>query len=299
MRNADTAMYAAKRDGKSQVVVFDPAMHVSVTEQLDLMNDLSQVLERRELMLYYQPLVELRSGRVKGFEALVRWQHPTRGLVAPASFIPLAEESGLIVPITEWVLDEAVRQLALWRHDFADDSLMMNINLSPRHLREVGLVDMIRTTLERHDLPPGALVVELTESVDVDVDSPEIRARLEAVTALGVELAADDFGTGFASYANLQLLPYTVIKIDRKLISGLAEGSDARARIQIRSIVEMAHAAGMTVVAEGIEGGEQVAFLRLLGCDVGQGFYFSRPVPPLDAERLLVTPGASHLSLTA
>lgn len=281
LRNADTAMYVAKRRGHTgQVEVFDPSMLVSVTERLELMNDLKRVLERDELTLYYQPLVDIRSGTIKGFEALVRWQHPTRGMVSPASFVPLAEEVGVILPITEWVLDTALRQLADWnRSRVGLTPLTMSVNLSGRHLEVDGAGEMVAQTLRRHGVSPDLLTVEITEGLALDPDSADLLRRLTAITDQGVRLAADDFGSGYASYANLQRLPYAAVKIDRSLIDGLEHAHGQRARVQIRSIIDMAHGAGMTVVAEGIEGAEQLAVLRELCCDVGQGYYFSRPVP--------------------
>ncbi|MGE0730184.1 MAG: putative bifunctional diguanylate cyclase/phosphodiesterase [Acidimicrobiia bacterium] len=289
LRNADTAMYVAKRRGiTGQVEVFDPSMLVSVTERLELMNDLQRVLERDELLLYYQPLVDIRTGTIKGFEALTRWQHPTRGMVSPASFVPLAEEIGQIIPITEWVLDTALRQLAEWnRARTGHAPLTMSVNLSGRHLEVDGAGDMVAAALARHRLDPELVTVELTEGLALDPDSPDLRRRLEAITDLGVRLAADDFGSGYASYANLQRLPYSSVKIDRSLIDGLEHTHGHRARVQIRSIIEMAHGAGMTVVAEGIEGAEQLVVLRELSCDVGQGYYFSRPVPADQISSLL------------
>lgn len=281
LRNADTAMYVAKRRGHTgQVEVFDPSMLVSVTERLELMNDLQRVLERDELILYYQPLVDIRSGTIKGFEALVRWQHPTRGMVSPASFVPLAEEVGVILPITDWVLDTALRQLAEWnraRPGLAP--LTMSVNLSGRHLEVDGAGEMVAQALSLHGVAPDLLTVEITEGLALDPDSADLQRRLTAITDQGVRLAADDFGSGYASYANLQRLPYAAVKIDRSLIDGLEHAHGQRARVQIRSIIDMAHGAGMTVVAEGIEGAEQLAVLRDLSCDVGQGYYFSRPVP--------------------
>jgi diguanylate cyclase (GGDEF)-like protein/PAS domain S-box-containing protein len=287
LRNADTAMYVAKRRGSSnQIEVFDPSMLASVRERLDLMNDLGRALERDELVLYYQPVVDLRTGQVKGFEALTRWQHPTRGMVAPASFVPLAEEIGLILPMTEWVLDRALAQVAAWNADRpAGAKLSMSVNLSGRHIEVDGAGAMVEAALRRHGVEPGLVVVELTEGLAVDFESDDVRRRLEAVTGLGVHLAADDFGAGFASYANLQRLPYSVVKVDRSVINGL-DTHEERARLQIRSIIEMAHGAGMTVVAEGIEGAEQLQALRELGCDAGQGYYFARPMPADEATSL-------------
>ena len=289
LRNADTAMYAAKRRGLAGAVeVFDPSMLVTVTERLELMNDLGHVLERDELVLYYQPLVDLATGRVKGFEALSRWQHPTRGIVGPGSFVPLAEEIGLIVPITHWVLDTALAQLAEWNDRRGSlDPLTMSVNLSGRHLEVDGAGAMVAAALSRHRVAPETVVVELTEGLAIDLESPDVHRRLLAITDLGVKLAADDFGAGFASYANLQRLPYSVVKIDRSVVDGLENVHEHRARVQIRSIIDMAHGAQMTVVAEGVEGAEQVNVLRALGCDVAQGFYFSRPVTADQAEMML------------
>ena len=288
LRNADTAMYEAKRLGKGRLKCFDASMHATVSERLELLNDLQTVLERDELQLYYQPIVEPRSGRIKAFEALVRWQHPTRGMISPMSFVPLAEESGLILPMTEWVLDTALAQLARWKNEgLGSDSLTMSVNMSARHLEADGAAQLVERCLARNRLAPGDLTVELTESVAIDVESPTIQRRLQAITSLGVALAADDFGTGFASYASLQHLPFTAIKIDRKLIDGLGGLNSEKAAIQVGSIVAMAHQAGMIVVAEGVEVSQQLEALLGLNCDACQGYYFARPMPAEMAGRLL------------
>lgn len=222
--------------------------------------------------MHYQPVIELRSGRTVGFEGLVRWEHPIRGLLPPMSFIPLAEETGLIVPIGWWCIESAVHQLREWRSQGRD--VTVSVNLSARQLETAELLDDLATLLHSTGTLPRSLTIELTESVIV---GPEAALRLEALRALGVGVAADDFGSGVASYASLQRFPFTAVKIDKSLIDGLL--LPGRATAQIQSIVQMAHSSDLVVVAEGVEEPEQAALLAELGCDYGQGYLFGRPVP--------------------
>lgn len=283
LRNADVAMYYAKRTGKGRIRVFEEAMYLDAFERLELKGHLAQALEEGEMSLHYQPLVSLRGGEVLGFEALLRWDHPERGGVSPASFVPIAEEIGLIVPIGSWVLREAVGQLARWRAETGRD-LSMSINLSPLQLEEDGIVEEVSFALLEAGVDPSCVTLELTESVVLE-DGPSRRKFVE-LRQLGVNIAADDFGSGFASYAALQQLPFTSVKIDRSLIDGL-DGPHEKALAQVRSIVEMAHATDLLVVAEGIEREAQRSMLAGLGCDIGQGYLLGRPAPAVVFQEVL------------
>jgi diguanylate cyclase (GGDEF)-like protein/PAS domain S-box-containing protein len=283
LRNGDVAMYYAKRTGKGHIRVFDEAMYVNAFERLELKAHLAQALGDHEFTLYYQPLVALKSGEVLGFEALLRWDHPERGAVGPASFIPLAEENGLIVPIGAWVLRQAVAQLATWRRSTGRD-LVMSINISPRQLEEDSIVDEIGAALVEAGVDPSCITLELTESAMLEEGAS--RDKFVELRRLGVSIAADDFGTGFASYAALQELPFTTVKIDRSLINNL-DGTGDKALAQVRSIVQMAHATDLLVVAEGIERETQRVMLAELGCDIGQGFLLGRPAPVAAVDLLL------------
>ncbi|MCB0996820.1 MAG: EAL domain-containing protein, partial [Acidimicrobiales bacterium] len=292
MRSVDTAMYAAKNQGKDRVAVFDSTVHAGVFERLELRSDLAGAVERQEFRLFYQPIVDLSSRDVVGFEALLRWQHPERGMVSPATFIPLAEESGLIVPIGEWLVHEALTQLRDWQRTI-DSAFTMSINLSPRQLQDPMLVEQIHEALIASGVEPMTVGFELTESMSVDDEV--LTQRLFGIRQLGVSLYADDFGTGYASYASLQRHPFTTVKIDRSIIEGLDEPDNTRALAQVKSIIDMAHGGGMNVVAEGIETASQADMLTSVGCDRGQGYYFARPASPADLE--LGTP-AAHASHT-
>ncbi|TML13024.1 MAG: EAL domain-containing protein [Actinobacteria bacterium] len=283
MRNADMALHAAKSRGKGRFVVYDSAMHSGVLERLELKGDLVRAVENDELVLYYQPIVSLRTRRITGFEALMRWNHPERGMVSPGSFISLAEETGLIVPMGRWLFDAAFSQLAKWR---VDHEVTMSVNLSPRQLDAANIVDDISSRLVTHGLDPSWVTLELTETGLVDGGSIN-HARLEAIRALGVKVAADDFGSGYASYAALAQLPYTGVKIDMSLVQALEGPGSEKAQAQVRSLCEMAKALGLTVVAEGVEAGEQASLLITLGCDFAQGYYFSPPVAAQDADHLV------------
>jgi diguanylate cyclase (GGDEF)-like protein/PAS domain S-box-containing protein len=283
MRNADMAMHKAKSSGKARYVVYDEKMHSGVLERLALKNDLARAVGERQLVLAFQPIVSLRTARITGFEALMRWRHPERGLVSPASFIPLAEETGLIIPMGVWLLDTAFEQLANWRtqHD-----VTMSVNLSPRQLESADIVNDIAQRLERYGLDPATVTVELTESEAVETGGI-YHERLKEIRALGVRVAADDFGSGYASYAALGQLPYTGVKIDMTIVQALDGANADGARAQIRSLCDMASSMGLSIVAEGVEGGEQAAALVALGCSMAQGYFFSPPVPADDAGKLL------------
>ncbi|MGH9010897.1 MAG: putative bifunctional diguanylate cyclase/phosphodiesterase [Acidimicrobiia bacterium] len=245
---------------------------------------LHRALERDELRVFYQPVVDLASGAVAGVEALVRWEHPHHGLVSPASFVPLAEETGLIVPIGAWVLDQATAQAARWRERSWGRSLTVNVNLSARQLRQPDLIPRLMSSLLESGTDPALLCLELTETTLME-DARSHREVLDGIQGLGVGLAIDDFGTGYSSLTYLKRLPVSVLKIDQAFVRGL--GRDASDTAIVKSVIDLAHALGLTVVAEGVEDGDQVAHLRKLGCDLAQGYFFARPQPAEDLEAQL------------
>jgi EAL domain-containing protein (putative c-di-GMP-specific phosphodiesterase class I) len=288
LRSGEMAMFSAKGRGKGRIAVFERTMHEGAFERLELKTDLAYALERSELLLHYQPIVDLRSGRITSFEALMRWRHPKRGMVSPGSFIPLAEETGLIVEMGRWLLEESLGQLHRWHALFPSaEPFGMSVNLSARQLEDDRIVSDIARAVAGAGVPASAVTIELTESVLVDGSGPP-RERLQAITQLGVHLVADDFGAGYASYAALQQMPFSGLKLDMSLIEGLADPqADSRGMVHVRSLIEMAATTGLSVVAEGVECAEQVAILADLGCRRAQGFYFARPDAPERIEELV------------
>ncbi len=281
LRDAEVALYRAKADTTSRHAVYEPSMSAAAAERLDLETDLRRAIERDELRLEYQPLVDLATDRVVGIEALVRWQHPARGLVPPLAFIPLAEETGLIVPIGRWVLETACRQARSWQLEVPGrEALQVSVNLSAKQFAQPDLAELVAGILADTGLEPTSLELEITESVLMDESEAGIRA-LRALRELGVRLVLDDFGTGYSSLSYLKHLPLDTIKIDRSFVVELT-GDDANLPI-VHAVISLAHGLGIEVVAEGIETAEQLGWLRQLACDRGQGFYFARPLP---AERV-------------
>jgi diguanylate cyclase (GGDEF)-like protein/PAS domain S-box-containing protein len=289
LRHADVAMYAAKEAGKGRSAVFAPDMDSAIIGQLQLKAELARAVERGEFTVHYQPTVELATGRLAGVEALVRWQHPERGLVPPLDFIPLAEQTGLIVPIGRFVLREACRQMSAWHRDYsAQPPMTVSVNLSARELDEAGLVGSVREALEEAQLDPAHLVLEITESLLL-VDLPTTVGTLLELRALGVRLAVDDFGTGYSSLSYLENLPVDILKIDKSFVDRIAdlapgapdadEGAAQRS-VMVSAISQLGHALSLQLVAEGIEAPEQVSRLRGLDCQFGQGYYFARPLAP-------------------
>ena len=290
LREAEIAMVRAKSDGANRLAMFEPSMSTMTLERLDLENDLRGALERGELRVHYQPIVELGTRDIVGFEALVRWQHPTRGLVPPLAFIPLAEETGLIIPLGRWVLEQACREASRWRRPArparrgaAVAPLFVSVNLSARQFVQADLVEDVQAILAETGLAPGALELEITESVVMDQSEAGVRA-LRELRSLGVRLVLDDFGTGYSSLAYLKHLPLDTIKIDRSFVAGIDEIAD---RSIVDAVIALAHGLGIGVVAEGIETDRQAERLLELGCDLGQGYLFSRPVPAAEARKLL------------
>jgi diguanylate cyclase (GGDEF)-like protein/PAS domain S-box-containing protein len=275
VRDADVAMYHAKSLGKARAQVFDASMRLRAVERLELEVGLRGVELRGELRLLYQPQVDLDSRTVNGVEALLRWQHPRLGLLSPDRFIPLAEQTGLIVPIGAWVVDEACRQLVAW----GLDGLETAVNVAPAQLGEqAGLVDTVRAALVRHGVEPHRLCLEITETATL-VDDPGMLATLSALKGLGVRLAIDDFGVGHATLGHLRaLMPIDTLKIDRSFIAGMAtHPGDARI---VAGLVRLAHSLGLRVVAEGVETADQVEHLTAIDCQSAQGFFFARPLQP-------------------
>ena len=285
LRDADLAMYRAKANGKGRCEVFNHTMNVHFTERLALESNMRRSIERGELRVHYQPIVRLDDESVVGFEALVRWEHPQRGLIPPAEFIPIAEETGMIVPLGAWVLEEACRQVQQWQDQRCHGrALLLSVNVSARQFQSPDLVDTVAEVLQRTGFNPTSLKLELTESVMMR-DVERTTQRLHELKALSIQLVIDDFGTGYSSLAYLRQFPITVLKIDRTFVNRL--GTDPQDDAIVRSIVTLSRDLGMEVVAEGIETPAQLETLRALGCDYGQGYYFSRPLPSAQAEELV------------
>jgi diguanylate cyclase (GGDEF)-like protein len=285
LRNADAAMYAAKAQGKGRFAIFVEEMHRAAQARLGLEADLRRALTHEEFVVHYQPVVELRSGQVTGCEALVRWNHPERGMVPPLDFIPLCEEVGLIVPLGEWVLRQACTALRSWQERYAGRTApIVTVNVSPRQLQQSDLVERVASVLRETQADPASLVLEITESALLE-DTDATLATLEGLRDLGLSLAIDDFGTGYSALSYLQRCPIHVLKIDRSFVQGL--GTSGERSALVRAILALGQALGMRVVAEGIETAEQRDQLALLGCDLGQGYLFARPVPRPAFEELL------------
>ncbi len=276
LRDADAAMYRAKQQGRARGEFFDETMRTEAASRLELQTALHWAIERDELRVYYQPLVEVASGRVVGLEGLVRWDHPQLGILAPASFVPIAEEAGLIVPLDEAVLRQAAADSARWRAEHPQLHLSMAVNLSAHHLRHAGLAERVGKVMAERGLDPSGLCIELTESVLME-DRDRHAATLGSLRRMGVRLAIDDFGTGYSSLTYLRRFPVDIVKIDRSFVAGL--GSDPRDTAIVRGVIELAHALDLVVVAEGIERPEQLEELRTLRCDLAQGYLFAHPEP--------------------
>jgi len=284
LRDADTAMYRAKSMGKARYEIFDADMRASVVARLQLETDLRRALEHGEFHNVYQPIVSLAAGQIVGFEALLRWQHPTRGLLGPEEFIRVAEETGLIRDLGWWNLREACRQMTNWRADYhAYSQLTMSVNLSPKQFLQPNLAEDIGNLLRELNLPPQALKLELTESTVMGDPSAAIE-MLQQIKSLGISLAIDDFGTGYSSLSYLHRFPLDTLKIDRSFISNIGNGQDTEIA---RTILPMALNLHLDVVAEGVETIEQLVLLKKLQCKYGQGYYFSKPLSAEEAGSLL------------
>ena len=285
LRDADAAMYRAKERGKGRWELFDEDMRASALRRLELENALHRAVEREEFRLFFQPVFDIATGTCVGAEGLVRWQHPERGLIPPGEFITLSEETGLIVPIGGWVLNEACAQAAAWLEDRnVDAPFAVSVNLSARQLAQVDLVDRVREALEKHQLSPTALCLEITESVLME-DAEWAIGSIRALRNLGVKLSIDDFGTGYSSLGYLKRFPVDSVKIDRSFVDGL--GTDPEDSAIVAAVVSLGHALGLEVVAEGVETEQQLDELRDLGCESAQGFLFAPPQPAPDVEQMI------------
>jgi diguanylate cyclase (GGDEF)-like protein/PAS domain S-box-containing protein len=276
LRNADAAMYKAKEQGLGCYAVFDPAMQTRAQERLELEAELRRALEQGEFVLYYQPEVSLYNGSMVGLEALLRWQHPERGLLKPSAFVPLAEETDVIAPIGRWVLEEACRQAKRWEEEHPLASpITMEVNLSSKQLRRRELARTVEEALTRAGVEAHTLALDITETVLIGASEHNAQA-LEALKKMGIRLSLDDFGTGYSSLSYLKRLPVDRVKVDRSFVKGL--GGNATDTAVVRMIIELCHTLGVEVLAEGVETSEQAALLKDMGCDVGQGYYFARPL---------------------
>jgi diguanylate cyclase (GGDEF)-like protein/PAS domain S-box-containing protein len=289
LRNADLAMYRAKGQGKGRFEIYEAGMHAAVVERMGMKADLRAAVERGEIEAHYQPIVDLVTGHTIGVEALARWNHPERGLVSPAEFIPLAEETGLIVPIGTSILRQACEATQRWRRDLGDRAPQtVSVNLSARQLQAKGLVDEVTTVLEVTELPATCLVLEITETVLLE-ETDDVGRTLRALKALGVRLALDDFGTGYSSLSHLDRFPVDIVKIDKSFIDSL-NGSAAPPSPLVSAIVNLGGVLGLGVTAEGVEQIGQLDRLRDLGCQQAQGFLFAKPMPDHDLRSFLAGP---------
>lgn len=285
LRDADIAMYQAKTNGKARSEVFSVELRERLQLRLDLENDLRHVLERDELELYYQPILSLQSDCITGFEALLRWHHPQRGLIAPNVFIPIAEETGLIVPIGCWVLRQACRQLCAWQDQFPQHPpLTMSVNISGVQFVAPGFIDQVAEIVREAGIDPMSLRLELTETVWLNSTS-EVITLFQQLSNMGIQLHIDDFGTGYSSLAYLQYFPIRMLKIDRSFLTQM--GEDGGNKEIVRAVISMAHDLGMEAVAEGVETVEQCQDLKRFGCNYGQGYLFSRPTTSAEIEKML------------
>ena len=285
LRAADLAMYQAKNRGRARYEIFDPSLNERARQRLELGTDLRQAIERGEFRVYYQPVLALETGRISEVEALVRWEHPRRGLSLPGEFIPLAEETGLIVPIGQWVMEEACRQARVWQTRYpSDPPLVMCVNLSARQFQQPTLVEDVSRVLFQTGLDPASLMLEITESMVME-DEQSTLATLRKLKDSGVQLAIDDFGVGYSSLRYLKHFPVDNLKIDRVFIDRL--GQDPVDEAIVRAVISVAKTLGLTVTAEGVETADQLAHVKALKCDRAQGFYFSRPLSSAAISELL------------
>ncbi len=293
LRDADAALNRAKENGRAKAVLFDPSMRTAAVGRLDVERELRRALRSHELRVHYQPVVDLRAGTLQGFEALVRWQHPERGLLAPAEFIAVAEETGLVVPIGAWVFEQACRQLVIWQ-GWSKVPLTMAVNLSGVQVSDPDLVPNLRDALSRSGADPGAITLEITESVLMQ-DAEEVMSVLQALRASGVRMSVDDFGTGYSSLSYLRRFPVDTLKLDRSFVTGVDETADAAALAG--AVLAMATALGLSTVAEGIETPGQLAALLDLGFTTAQGYLFARPAPPEALGQVIRAAAPFHTSV--
>jgi diguanylate cyclase (GGDEF)-like protein len=285
LRDADTAMYQAKAFGKARYKIFNTAMHDSAVKLMQLENDLRRAIERQEFQIYFQPIIRLENSKISGFESLIRWQHPIQGLLDPVNFIAVAEETGAIIPMGYWILTEACRQLYEWQVKYSDPFLNISVNLSPKQLSQPNLIEQISQILQTTGLNPHSLKLEITETAIME--NPESAALiLSQLRELGIQICMDDFGTGYSSLSFLHRFPVDFLKIDQSFIVGIEQGAE-KAKI-VQTIMTLTQNLGLNAIAEGIETAEQVAKLKILQCEYGQGYFFSRPLDSKMAEKMIV-----------
>ncbi|MEO0771466.1 MAG: GGDEF domain-containing phosphodiesterase, partial [Cyanobacteria bacterium J06649_4] len=286
LRDAQTAMSRAKTQGRGRCEVFVQDMRSQLSTRLGLESDLREALARQELLLYYQPLICMKSRKVAGFEALIRWQHPEKGMISPGDFISIAEDTGLIIPIGRWVIETACRQAQQWQQQFPQQAPFMSVNVSGRQFSQKDLVEQIDRILQETGFHPPQLKLELTESVVMDDVNASIEMLLQ-LKGLNLQLGIDDFGTGYSSLSYLHRFPIDTLKVDRSFVMEM-EQSDGTAEL-VKTIISLGHNLGMNVVAEGIETQSQYEMLKGLRCEYGQGYFFAKPLTVDDAEELLCT----------
>jgi len=286
IRDADIAMYRAKSAGKACYMLFDRVMHDDAVRRLTLENDLREAIALGQLCLHYQPIISLTTGKPIGFEALVRWQHPQRGMISPLEFIPLAEEIGMIIPVGYWVLNEACRQLTEWRKahpGFAD--ITVAVNISRKQLAAPELVRSISAIMRDHEVAPSDLKLEITESAVMDDPEEAVRV-LHQIRRTDIELHMDDFGTGYSSLSCLHRFPIGGLKIDRSFVNNMLERKDYA--LVIDAVISLTEKLGLRLVAEGVETADQMTVLQSMGCKLAQGYYFSRPLTPDHARQFVL-----------
>jgi diguanylate cyclase (GGDEF)-like protein len=285
IRDADIAMHEAKKRGRDTLLVFSAAMHEAAKQRVHLVAELRTALATDELELEYQPIMNLRTGTIAGAEALIRWRHPTMGLLAPDTFLDAADEAGLTVEIGHWVLGKAISQTGRWKSDPGlPAGFSTHINLSPADLHHVDLAPYVESLLARHGVEPGDISIEITETA-IMRSGPEVAATMQSLNDLGIRIEIDDFGTGYSSISYLRTLPAAMAKIDKSLLDGMT--TDRQQETFVAAILQLIHSAGLGAVAEGIEDGEQAERLQQLNCEFGQGYFFSRPLPAADMTDML------------
>jgi EAL domain-containing protein (putative c-di-GMP-specific phosphodiesterase class I) len=296
LRNADLAMYTAKRQGKDRYAIYQSDMHIAALGRLDLEADLRRGLAKGDLTVYYQPIVTMATGAIVGTEALVRWEHPVRGFLSPDSFIPIAEETGLVVELGRQVLLAACTQTRAWQREHGNDGLYVSVNLSARQLQDPDLVEDVRRCLRESGLAARSLVLEITETAMMQ-DTDRAIAALTELKALGLQLAVDDFGTGYSSLSYLQRFPVDLLKIDRSFVSDI-DATEAEASFA-HTILTLAGTLHLTAVAEGVETALQANVLQRMGCELAQGYHYARPMPAPKLRTLLQAANLPRVATTS